>query len=142
MKCIPQSMGRYDSYHQHSRHSITPNPSSRQFQLVTVCCVICRLFQETSPFSCHYPLIHALYYYRFDSSAASPPLRSILTIPDDIRCILGSTLKHSSRYLRGISIIPPHTVQKHSAKTAKRPLLSPEPPTTAALNGGRSFIDE
>ena len=34
-------------------------------------------------------------------------------------------LEHSSDQLIGFFIIPSHTVQKHSAKTAKRPLLSP-----------------
>ena len=135
---------------------IHPSITPRQYQLVTICCVIYRLFHETSPFSCHYPHIHALYYYRFDSSATSPPLRSILTIPFNIRCILGSTepLNTHPVNLRGISIIPPHTVQKHSATTEKRPLLSPGAAhdcrgcvlrrgrlrrgAAAALNGGSS----
>ena len=63
-------------------HLTHPNIIPHQF--FAVCCVICPLFHEISPHSCHYPLIHVYISTAFDSSTASLPLRSKLTVPDDI----------------------------------------------------------
>jgi len=88
------------------------HPSITPCQLVTICCVICRLFHETSPHLSiiswgtspflPYPLIHVI-GTTFGSLTTSPPFRSKLTILNDIPCIWSTTehLEYSSDQLIG-----------------------------------------
>ena len=101
------------------------HPNIILHQLVTVCCVICRLFHEVPAFSCHHPLIHVYNISTaFHCSTASPPLHSIPKIPNDILCIWGTPepqLMVYSQYLLSYS---------YSAKTRCHDsrYLAPEPP--------------
>ena len=113
------------------------HPSITPHRLVAVCCVICWLFHEVPPLSCHYPQIHVYIGTTFGSLTASPPLRSFPTISDDIQCIVGSTepLKHSSGWLKGYFQFPTSYSAKtwcHDSKATATQPPSREPPTTAA----------
>ena len=107
--------------------SIPPSISSR------LLCHLSIISWSTSHFL-PYPQIRALYYPRFYSSTTSPPFRSILTIPDNIRCIWGSTepLKHSSGWLKGyFQYSTSYSAKTHvgdSKATATQPPSRPRPP--------------
>ena len=90
------------------------HPNIIACQLVAICCVICQLFHELSPFSCHHPLIHVYINMPYDRRTMEP-------------------LEHSSDQLIGCFY---HTTTPYSAKipagdskaTASQPQRGPQPP--------------
>jgi len=59
------------------------HPNIIAYQLVAICCVICQLFHELSPFSCHHPLIHVYINTTYDCSTAPTPHYWTLLRPID-----------------------------------------------------------
>jgi hypothetical protein len=120
------------------------HPSITPHQLVAVCCVICRLFHEVPPHSCHYPLIHVYIGTTFGSLTASPPLRSIPTISDDFRRYpmhmrLNGASKTLIQLIEGVLPIS-HLIQcKNTVPRQQNDRYSaPEPPRPRATHDRRA----
>jgi len=62
------------------------HPTITPHHLVTICCVICRLFHEIYPIHANTPKFTYILirHITYNSSTASPPFRSKLMVPDDI----------------------------------------------------------
>jgi len=135
MKCSSQSMGSIrllssSSLPFHRAESILLSPPSFSCRLLFHLSIIS---WSTFPFV-PLPQIHVYIGTTFGSSTASPPLRSIPMIFDDIRCIWSTTepLKHSSGWLKGYFQYPTSFSAKtrcHDSKaTATQPPSCPRPP--------------